>query len=308
MAIPSLRQLEYLVTLSEELNFRKAAARVHVSQPTLSGQILELERRLGVVLFERSRHAVHLTPIGKASASRARQVLKDVEDLCDLTRQASESLGGVIRLGVPPTLGPYLLPYVVPSLHNDYPDLKLYIREEPPKALEHSLLEGTYDLLLTAMPVMGDEFTAHTLFHEPLLVGLPAEDSLSKQQKIRMSDLTGKPVLALENSHRLYDQVQNLTNSFGGHLQAEYEGTSLDTLRQMVGMGMGISFFPALYVRSEMVNDSHVVARPMKDLSPARTIGLVWRKGSLRSNDFEVVAEVIRKIAANRLDKSLTLT
>ena len=306
MAKPSLRQLEYLVVLAATLNFRKAAAEAHVSQPTLSGQISELERRLGLALFERSRHSVKLTPMGKTVADRARQLLKDVDDLCELARSAGTGLGGVIRLGVPPTLGPYLLPHVVPELHGAYPDLKLYVREEPPRILERSLAEGLHDLLLTTTPVIAGDFTTRDLFREPLLVGLAQDHPLAGRGRIRIKDLAGQSVLALGAGHRLYEQVQQMAESFGAKLLSDYEGTSLATLRQMVGMGMGLSFFPALYVQSEMTNDRQVLAMRLADHSPDRTVGLVWRKGSPRETDFQFVAAAVDRVVRRRFRKILT--
>jgi LysR family hydrogen peroxide-inducible transcriptional activator len=297
MSLPSLRQLEYLVALADVSHFRKAAERVHVSQPTLSGQIKELEQRLGVSLVERTRHFVHLTPVGKAVADRARGVLREVENLCDLARTSGASLGGTIRLGVPQTLGPYLLPYAIPTLRAEYPGLRLYVGEDHPRALERALNEGVFDLLLTTLPAHDPNSEEVALFRETLLVGVAWDHPLTARTSIASEDLKGQAVLSLGPGHRLYEQVQALCEAFGATLISDYEGTSLDALRQMVGMGMGISFFPVLYVRSEMDSDHQVVALPLANDIPLRTIGLVWRGQSPRAADFRLFGTIIDRVA-----------
>lgn len=297
MPKPSLRQLEYLVALADLLHFRKAAERVHVSQPTLSGQIKELEARLGASLIERDRHTTRLTPVGKATADRARSILSEVENLCDLAKLSGKNLGGTIRLGVPPTLGPYLMPHVVPALHAEYPELRLYVREDRPRALEHALTEGIFDMLLTTLPVHDPNVQDVVLFREPLLVGIARDHPLAEHGEISSESLEGESVLSLGPGHRLYEQVQGLCEAYGAVLTSDYEGTSLDALRQMVGMGMGISFFPALYVLSEMDNDRQVITLPLADSLPSRSIGVVWRNQSPRAADYQLFGEIVNQAA-----------
>lgn len=297
MPKPSLRQLEYLVALADVLHFRKAAERMHVSQPSLSGQIKELELRLGASLVERDRQSTRLTPVGKATADQARRILSEVENLCDLAKTGSESLGGTIRLGVPPTLGPYLLPHVVPALHSEYPELKLYVRENTTRALEAGLGEGVFDMLLTTLPVHDPSVQDSLLFREPLLVGIARDHRLAGRSVIRSEDLKGESVLSLGLGHRLYEQVQSLCEAYGAILVSDYEGTSLDALRQMVGMGMGISFFPTLYALSEMDNDDQVITLPLEGGSPLRSIGLVWRGQSPRAADYTLFGAIVDRVA-----------
>lgn len=297
MPKPSLRQLEYLVALADVLHFRKAAERMHVSQPSLSGQIKELELRLGASLVERDRHSTRLTPVGKATADQARRILSEVETLCDLAKTSGESLGGTIRLGVPPTLGPYLLPHVVPALHTEYPELKLHVREDRTRALEIGLGEGVFDMLLTTLPVHDPNVQDILLFREPLLVGIARDHRLADRSVIRSEDLEGESVLSLGLGHRLYEQVQSLCEAYGATLVSDYEGTSLDALRQMVGMGMGISFFPALYALSEMNNDDQVLTLPLEGGAPLRSIGLVWRGQSPRAADYTLFGSIVDRVA-----------
>ncbi len=299
--MPTLQQLRYLVAVAETLHFRRAAEKTHVTQPTLSGQLRELEARLGVQLVERSRSRVVLTPIGDVIASRARTVLRDVEDIVDLAKHGQSLFGGTIRLGVLQSLGPYLLPHILPELHQTYPDLKLYVREAMPQALLGGLDEGRIDLLLFPLPVKGAELQSVRLFREPLWVVSSSDHRIAEKQEVARSDLKGETVLTLEPGHRLHDQVRDLCEQFGANLSLDYEGTSLDTLRQMVGMGMGISFLPALYVRAEVMQDSQVAARQMQPRSPFRMIGMVWRRHSARQDEFLALAGLIRGILKGRV-------
>ncbi len=298
--MPTLKQLRYLVAVAETLHFRRAAELSHVSQPTLSGQLRELEDRLGVQLVERSRSRVILTPLGREIADRAKTVLRDVQDVIELAKQGQSPLGGTIRVGVLQSLGPYFLPHILPELHRRYPDLKLYVREGLPAALLERLDDGKFDLLFFPLPVQGAELRSVRLFREPLWVVVPGEHRLAGREAIQRSDLEGETFLTLERGHRLHDQVRALCEQYGAMLSLDYEGTSLDTLRQMVAMGMGLSLLPALYVRSEVLHDRQVVARQMKLRAPYRMIGMVWRRHSARQEEYVTLADQIREILKNR--------
>ena len=299
--MPTLQQLRYLVAVAETLHFRRATEMTHVTQPTLSGQLRELEEKLGVQLVERSRARVLLTPTGKAIAARARAVLRDVQDIVDLAKHGQSMLGGTVRLGVLQSLGPYLLPHILPELHQSYPDLKLYVREGVPKVLLSSLDSGALDLLLVPFPVRGADLESTRLFREPLWVVAPSDHPLAAKEQAARSDLKGENVLTLERGHRLHDQVRDLCEQFGANLSLDYEGTSLDTLRQMVGMGMGLSLLPALYVRSEVTQDKQVAARQMRPRAPSRVIGMVWRRHSARREEFHTLAGLVRGILKGRV-------
>ncbi len=298
--MPTLKQLRYLVAVAETLHFRRAAELSHVSQPTLSGQLRELEDRLGVQLVERSRSRVILTPLGREIADRAKTVLRDVQDVVELAKQGQSPLGGTIRVGVLQSLGPYFLPHILPELHRRYPDLKLYVREGLPAALLERLDDGKFDLLFFPLPVQGAELRSVRLFREPLWVVVPGEHRLAGREAIQRSDLEGETFLTLERGHRLHDQVRALCEQYGAMLSLDYEGTSLDTLRQMVAMGMGLSLLPALYVRSEVLHDRQVAARQMKSRAPYRMIGMVWRRHSARQEEYETLADQIREILKKR--------
>lgn len=302
----TLRQLRYLVALAETCNFRRAAERCGISQPSLSAQIQNIEGALAVRLLERSRARVVLTPVGREVVERARGVLDDVQGLADFASVAQQGLMGTIRLGVKPTLGPYLLPQVAAVLHREHPDLKLHVREDPPRELEPGLISGRHDLVLAQLPVASAELTVQRLFREPLMLALAEDHPLAGAEEIDASDLEGESVLSLNPQYHLHDQISGLCRDFGATVMREYEGTSLDALRTMVGMGMGVTFLPALYVRSEIAEGSTVVVRRLRGRQISRSIGLVWRKSAGRSAGYRQIASVIQRVAAEQFPE-LTL-
>ena len=303
--LPSLRQLEYLVGLSETLNFRQCAQQMNVTQPTLSGQIKELEEKMGVSLFERTNRHVRLTPIGEKLVEKARVILQDVDYFCETAKVAGKSLGGVIHLGVPPSIGPYILPYIIPELHRSYPALQLHIVEAPPRDLEKGLDEGRYDLLLTVTPVVMEELSYLTLFAEPLVVGFSKENKLIRHSHVKGSHLSGQKVITLGVGHQLYEQAKSLALQYNCQVMGQYEGTSLDAVRHMVAMNMGISFFPSLYSLSEIQNNDQIEIRPFKEKSIKRSIGLVWRRTSPRIKDYHLIANVIKSEVKKRFSATL---
>ena len=307
MALPTLKQLRYLVALADSLHFRRAAESVHVSQPTLSAQLKELEERLGTQLVERSRGGVLLTPAGTEVAARARALLQNAEDLVELARRRQHPFAGLRRLGVLASLGPYLLPHLLPALHRTYPELQLYVREGMPDALLQGLSDGSLDLLLHPLPVMPRGLEAAALFREPLAVALAREHPLAARASLRAADLRGQTLLTLEKGHRLHDQVRALCEQIGARLALDYEGTSLHTLRQMVAMGMGLAFLPALYVRAEIGGEGDVVVRPLRGAAPTRTIGLIWRRRARSAEDYRDLAALFRKVAAKGLPEVTVL-
>ena len=294
--MPSIQQLRYLVTLSETRHFRRAADACHVTQPTLSAQLKELERKLGVTLVERSRAHVIVTPTGHAVADIARRILRDLDEIRAVSASGRATLESTIRIGVVPTLGSYFLPLIVPDLHALYPRLGLYMREGVPNRLLRQLEEGALDLLFFPMPVRQAGFESRSLFREPIHVAVPVDHRLAGETAISQEMLAGETILALEQEHKLYDQVRAICEDVGAELSHDYEGTSLDTLRQMVAMGMGLSLLPALYVKSEVTREELVVARPFARRAPTRTIGMVWRRGTAREAEYLKLADDICRI------------
>ncbi len=300
--MPTLQQFRYLVALAETAHFGRAAERCHVSQPTLSGQLKELERRLQGRLVERDRRLrVILTPLGREVARRARRVLRDVDDIKELAGRLGADPAGTIRLGTLPTLGAYFLSVVVPDLHRTFPDLKLFVREGTAEALLTALEEGAVDALLFPLPVRSDQLATASLVREPLLIVVPADHPMARRPSVGPEALRGETVLALEPGHRLHLQVQELCETMGADLSHDFAGTSLDTLRLMVGMGMGIAFLPALYVRSEALKDPAVAVVRLEGSPPDRRVGLVWRRQSARVEAFVRLAGAMRGVFAEHV-------
>jgi LysR family hydrogen peroxide-inducible transcriptional activator len=300
--LPSLRQLEYLITVDEMRHFRRAAQRLSVSQPTLSAQIKALEERLGVQLLERSRSSVILTDAGQQIVEIAKRITRDVQQIRDVAKRSEHAFSGVIRLGVPPTIGPYLLSHVVPRLHRTYSELKLYIREAIPTSLPSDLIEGRHDVLIVPLPLTRQDIETEALFREPLFVALPADHPLAREGELNRADLRAQSILALETGHHLHEQVEAICEEVGAQIQFDFEGTSLDTLRQMVGMGMGLSILPGLYVRSELDKDESVVVKTLKGRTLYRTIGTAWRKGSPKSAEYRQLSDYIREAVRRNFD------
>lgn len=299
----TLRQLRYLAALSRTLNFRRAAEACGISQPSLSQQLQGLEAALGVRLVERGSGAVAMTPVGREVVRRATSILDEVQALTDLA--GADGLAGTLRLGVKPTLGPYLLPHVVRTLHAERPDLGLVVREGAQADLERELSEGVHDLVLAQLPVSSSELTVTRLFREPLSLAVATDHPLATKAKFTPEDLAGLPVLSLGAGYHLHDQVVALCQEHGALPRRDYEGTSLDALRQMVAMGMGATFLPALYVASEVREAGDVVVlQPWRPIT--RSIGLAWRRSAGEPPAFVAVADHIRD-TVQRLFPGLTV-
>ncbi len=240
MAImPTIRQMQYLVALEDAGHFGRAADRVNVTQPTLSQQVRDMELRLGAVLVERAR-PVRLTPLGRDVAARARRVLREVAEIRAVAQRGQEGMSGTVRFGVSPTLGPYLMPHAVVRLHRDYPDLRLYIREGIPADHFAALQNGQLDMMLTPTPPVGRDLHTEPLFREKMhLVGAP-DNPLFAREALTYEDFAGQPMLCLEHRHPSYRQAAEICDRLGAEILRDYEGTSLDSLRQMAGSGLGL--------------------------------------------------------------------
>jgi LysR family hydrogen peroxide-inducible transcriptional activator len=294
----TLRQLRYLVAIEETGHFRLAAESCGISQPSLSVQIKTLEEALSLTLIERGRGPVKLTLAGREVVARARDILDATQAIVDLSATLQTGLAGTLRLGTSTTLGPYLMPHIVGDLHRSHPDLRLYVREAAPHDLARQISEGSHDLILTQLPIPGASLVTERLFREPLVVAISADHPLAQRSQIEPQDLSGETILSLSPNYALHDQISALCVETGATLSREYEGTSLDALRQMVAMGMGATFLPTLYVRSEILGRAQDVAvRPFKGKRFSRSIGLVWRSTSGASTAHRQLADVIRGYA-----------
>lgn len=293
---PTLKQLEYFVGISETHSYRRAAERLGVSQPTLTTQMTVLEESLGIKLFERSRSGIELTPLGRDLLINARRVLEEVRALTDAADSASRGPAGTHRMGVPPTVGPYFLPNVVPQLHRKYFALQFYVRENTPYELETDLQEGRLDLILSPLPISSRDLLVEELFEEPLKLVVPTDHPFAQRPFIERSALRGQKILTLESRHYYYRQVYSLCENLGAHMLRDFEGTSLDTLRQMVNMGMGLAFLPALYIRSEIHDRRDLTIVDLKGENITRTIALVCRPTSPNRHLYRQLASEMRQI------------
>lgn len=306
--MPTLRQLEYLVALADARHFGRAAAAVYASQPTLSQQIRTLEARLGVVLVERGDNPVQLTPIGREIAERARLILQGVDDLQALAQRSVNALAGTIRLGVSPTLGPYLMPAVVATLHKTYPDMRLYIREGIPEDLTADLRRGGLDMVLASLPVGGPDLVIEPLFHEPLHMVAAPDNPLFRKRMIRRADLEGAQVLSLDPRHPFHQQTRSICQDLKATVMREYEGTSLDTLRQMAGSNIGLALLPELYLRSEVGGEDMVRRLQIEDWQASRTIAAIWRHGSAYAQSYGLISRAIAEKAHATLAMAIDKT
>lgn len=295
---PSPRQLEYLIAIGETGHFGAAARLCHVSQPTLSTQMQLLEEQLGAVLIDRSPGRARLTPTGEQVIVLARTALASLDEIVGVARHSAGQLGGLLRLGVAPTFGPYYLPHLLPHLHGVYPDLEIYIREERPHVLETTVVDGSIDCALAPQPENRDRLEYRELLVETLYLGMASDHPLAKVKKVQADMLAGERMLTLGPGHRLSQNVRALCVESGAVLREEYEGTSLDALRQMVSIGMGLSLFPDLYAASEFARrEEQVVLRQIANWPLTRSVGLYWRRGHVRGAQFARFGEECQRIA-----------
>lgn len=301
---PSPRQLEYLVALGETGHFGAAARKCHVSQPTLSVQVQLLEDHLGTVLIDRTPGNVTPTPTGRAVMAAARQILTGLDDIVRLAATSRTNLGGSIRLGVAPTFGPYFLPYLLPRVHQRYRELKIYIREERPASLDEAVSQGDTDCALGPLPDDSDAFSTFAICDERVFLGVPKDHPLAGRAVVEPAELAGENLLTLGRGHKLVDNVRELALISGAHLVEDYEGTSLDALRQMVSIEMGLSLFPELYVRSEFRKEDNVRLLAIRHWPVNRRIGFYWRRGSVRQHHFEALAALGKDIVESLLSRA----
>lgn len=275
----NLRDLEYLVALAEHRHFGRAADAVFVSQPTLSGQIRKLEAELGVELFERSSRETILTEVGEHVVERARRALQEVEAMRDVARLSQDPESGTMRLGIFPTLAPYLLPHVIHGVHERFPQLELLLVEEKTDELVARLRDGRLDAAIIATPIAADGLHEHHLFDEDFVLAVPADHPLAHTgtATISTSSLSSERVLLLEEGHCLRDQALSVCQSIGAVERAGFRATSLETLRQMVATDVGVTLLPRLAV-SAPVPASAGVALVEFDSPPRRHLAMFWRE------------------------------
>lgn len=298
---PTLRQLQYIVAVSETGRFHEAARLMNVSQPSLSAQIAEAEAHLGARLIERDRKGAYMTPLGQEVVRRARRIFTELEDLKTFAQSATGSLKGRYRLGTLPTLGPYLLPNAAKELHRRFPELLLSVREENSTELDEKLKDGRLDMLISTAEDHVGTASMH-LFDEQLYVCAANEHELSAQAgPVGFEELRGREILTLGNGFRLSLIVQELARLSGAHISTEYEGTSLDAIRQMAVMGAGVAVLPSLYALVEARRDPSQVVRPISYAPAKREISLIWRRNSPLAESMEMIGLVLREVSGELL-------
>jgi LysR family transcriptional regulator, hydrogen peroxide-inducible genes activator len=288
----SPRQLQYIVAVAETLGFHKAAEQCHASQPTLSAQVRQLEDVLGVQLFERDRRHVLLTAAGRVVVEHARRVLLEIDDLIAAAKQLTLPHSGTFRIGVIPTVAPYLLPDVVPPVHARYPKMQLVFREAKTDALVADLREGRLDAGLLALEADIGDFASSRITNDPFVVAFPKGHRLTRKKRISTSDLDDETVLLLDEGHCFRAQALSVCDRAGSK-ESEFRATSLSTLAQMVSSGTCITLLPRIAVPVEN-RRGQLEIRPFAAPGPQRTIALIWRPQSPSAETFRELAEMFR--------------
>lgn len=298
---PTLRQLKYLCALVETLHFGNAAKACHVSQPTLSAGIQELEDILGAALVERSKKQVLITSLGQEVALRARDILTQVEDLVSVCDASQEPFNSQMRLGVIPTIAPFVLPKLLKNLRKAHPKFKLFIREDLSAHLVEALVQGDLDLLLLALPFPAENVEVQHLFFDDFLLAFSDERELSSRDSLRTRDLKGRELLLLEDGHCLRDHALEACKLRDSEITVPYQATSLNTIVQMVANGIGITLLPEMALNAKILSGTNVKTREFNDKGVRRSIGLMWRKRSPRAAEFKLLGDFINaQFSANQ--------
>jgi len=294
--LPSLKQLQYLVALRRYGHFGKAADACFVTQSTLSSGLRELEALLGVTLVERTRRLVRFTALGEKMADKAIRVLREAEELAEMARAEGQPLHGELRMGVIPTIAPFLLPAMLPRLRSEWPELKLYLREETSSAACEALHRGQLDCVLLALPFNCGEVDSASLFDDPLYVAFPPGEA-PRGRSVDAATIDESKLLLLEDGHCLKDHALSACNRPEIRAHASMMGTSLHTLVQMVDNGLGVTFVPGMAIETGLLNGTAVEARRLQSDHGFRRVALIWRKSSPRESEFQLLAATLRRIA-----------
>ena len=295
--LPTVKHLNYLVALRQHGHFGKAAEACFVTQSTLSAGLRELETLLGVTLVERTRRVVRFTPLGQKVADKAVRVIRECEELADLARVEGQPLHGELRMGVIPTIAPFLLPAMLPRLRSQWPQLKLYLREETSQAACDALHRGLLDCVLLAMPFACGDVDKAILFDDRLFVAYPHGEA-PEGPSVDADAIDEDRMLLLEDGHCLKDHALSACNRPELRAEAAMMGTSLHTLVQMVDNGLGLTFVPAMAIDAGILDGTGVDARPLRSVHGFRRIALAWRPSSPREKEFQILADALRQIAA----------
>ena len=292
--LPTIKQLQYLVALHEHGHFGRAAEASFVSQSTLSAGIRELESLLGVTLVERSRRVVRFTSLGEQVVAKAHRLLREAEELSDLVQAAGKPLSGTVRMSVIPTIAPFMLPRILPRLRRERPELTLLLREETSHDAVESLHHGRVDCVLLALPFATGEVEKAHIADDQLFVAFPKDDPRDPPAMVPASMIDEGRLLLLEDGHCLKEHALAACNRPELRASATMIGTSLHTLVQMVDNDLGLTMLPEMAIDAGILQNTQVVARPLKETNSSREIALIWRKNSPRGEEFELLAEELR--------------
>jgi len=293
--LPTIKQLQYLVALRRYGHFGKAAEASFVTQSTLSAGLRELEALLGITLVERTRRLVRFTALGEKIADKAILVLREAEELAELARAEGKPLHGELRMGVIPTIAPFLLPAMLPRLRTQWTSLKLYLREETSQAACEALHRGQLDCVLLALPFGCGDVDHAALFDDRLYVAYPHGEA-PPERLVEVDTIDENRLLLLEDGHCLKDHALSACNRPELRANAAMMGTSLHTLVQMVDNGLGVTFIPAMAIEAGILDGTDVDAKPLKSDHGFRRIALIWRRSSPRENEFQLLADSLREI------------
>jgi LysR family hydrogen peroxide-inducible transcriptional activator len=302
-ALPSLRQLRYLVVLSETRNFTRAAEACFVTQSTLSAGLKELEATLGAQLVERDRQSVRMTPVGEAVTDRARALLAASEDLVEAAAAGAKPMTGTVRLGAIPTIAPFLLPSLLPAVRKHYPALRLALREDLTDNLLLRLTEGLLDFALIALPYETEGLLVRPLFEDELWLVAPQGDPLLAAKNITVSQRMAERLLILEEGHCLREHTLEACGKAQVASADGIEATSLLTLVEMVESGLGLGLVPEIAIQAGLLSSTRLIARPLASPAPKRTVALVARRSTARSAEFNTLAEYVLEIRRIRHSK-----
>jgi LysR family hydrogen peroxide-inducible transcriptional activator len=292
---PTIKQLQYLVALRQHGHFGKAAEACYVTQSTLSAGLRELETLLGLTLVERTRRVVRFTALGEKIADKAIRVLREAEELAELARAEGKPLHGELRMGVIPTIAPFLLPTMLPRLRSEWPQLKLYLREETSQAACEALHRGQLDCVLLALPYGCGEVDSAQLFDDRLFVAFPRGEAPAGAS-IDVNAIDEKRMLLLEDGHCLKDHALSACNRPELRARAAMMGTSLHTLVQMVDNGLGVTFIPSMAIEAGILDGTRVDAKPLRSDHGFRRVALIWRRSSPREAEFQLLGAALRRI------------
>lgn len=296
MYLPSLKQLQYLVAVVEQKHFGKAAEQCFVSQSTLSAGIQELENALGVQLLERSKRKVTPTTLGESIALQSQHLLTLAREMVESTQYGETPLSGPLRLGVIPTISPFLLPLVLPELYQQYPKLQLQLIEKQSPDLVQQVSDGTLDAAILAFPFPCKGLQQQIFWQENFLVAMHETHPLARKKSLNTLAFPPEQLLLLEQGHCLTDHALSVCHLESLKTQQTFAGTSLFTLLQMVLGKQGITFVPEMMLQAKAFNTEHLVFRPLEEKGPHREIGLIWRKQYFKANDLTLLGESLRQI------------